>query len=506
MASSLAVLRAAIVAGKMDQLTMDETAVILPGGRRLNRKEPTNFHAKRGKGDPYTLESVFFQVQHDNVKYQVYLEMCHKVGVDHVNLIDKKDLLAYLRGDISECAGLIAAKETAIDVGAELADAAMDGGHDSAPTAVKKRLRSDNALNAFDVAELSKTSRDQRCLDSVMCVASWDFSTIREKLTKEIERMRANPGGKPGGRPGASANGDGSGKGGSANAQRAYDPRGDRYSAPEDRVWREHMGADFGALGIDPTKSFKSSNAKAAASEDGRLARSSEVARSGRGTDSTGAPASSGGEKPSRAVSRAPEPRLPSHPARDERAAKRMRLSSKDLVPIIIVPGTSSTASLVTLHNIVDLLQHGQFTTAKEARAKGEISLMTARLTIRRSPSGSVPGASANYEIVSNPMKLTSAEWSRVVACVCTGQDWQFRNWEGWNSNAKDKGIPAILQKICGFVFHYDDDARPKAAEEWAVRFLPLNRNRRHNDPKIQMRFWEAIDAHCRLQKKKLRY
>lgn len=504
MASSLAVLRAAI--GRKDAITMDETAVILPGGRRLNRKEPTNFHAKRGKGDAYTLESVFFQFQHDDTKYQVYLEECSKAGVDHVNLIDKKDLLAYLRGDISECAGLIAAKESAVDASAELVDTAMGGDPESTPAAVKKRLRSDHSLNALDVAELSKTSRDQRSLDSVMCVASWDFSNIREKLGKEIERMRANPGGKTGARPGANANGGSSGKGASGNAQKAYDPRGDRYSAPEDRVWREHMGADFGALGIDPTKSFKSSNPKPAESTDGRGVRPSDGARAGRGSDGIRASNAHDGEKGSRATPRAPEQKRSIQPSRDERPEKRSRVSSKDLVPIIIVPGSGSAASLITLHNIVDLLQHGQFTTAKEARAKGEISLMTSRITIRRSPCGSIPDSSANYEIVSNPMKLTSYEWDRVVACVCTGQDWQFSNWKGWSATSKDKGIPAILQQICGFVFHYDDDARPKAAEEWAVRFMPLARNRRHNDPKIQMRFWEAIDAHCRLQKKKLRY
>lgn len=498
MASSLAALRATI--GRDDSILMDATAVVLPDGRRLNRKEPTNFHAKRGKGDAYTLESVFFQFQHQSTKYQPYLEECTKAGVDHVNLIDKKDLLAYLRGDISECAGLVAAKESAVDPSAQLADATLGAESKSTPASSKKRLRSDQGLNAVDVAELSKTARDQRCLDSVLCVPNWDFTPLREKLAKEIERMRANPVANGRARPGASTNGNSGSKASSGSAPKAYDPRGDRYSAPEDRVWREHMGSDFYQLGIDPTKSFKSNSAKQGdpRADDRRAGGngSGPVSNSGAGSGIS-----------SRGAGPPMDHKRPVHATGSDRPPKRSRFSAKDQVPIIIVPGSTSASSMLTLLNIAEFLQDGQFSTVKETRARGDgVSGMTSRITIRRKPAGSIRDSAADYEIMSNPKRLTNSEWDRVVACVCTGQEWQFKDWEGWNEKARDKGIPAILQSMCGFVFHYEDDARPKAAEDWAVTFLPLARNRRHNDIKVQMRFWESIDAHCRLRKKNLRF
>jgi parafibromin len=200
-------------------------------------------------------------------------------------------------------------------------------------------------------------------------------------------------------------------------------------------------------------------------------------------------------------------PSAPSRPSVAEPPAKRSRFSAKEQMPIIIVPGSTSASSMLTLHNIPDFLQNGEFVTVKELRARGGgVQGMTSRIVVRRRPAGSVPDGSADYEIVSNPKKLTHSEWDRVVACVCTGQTWQFKDWAGFRSDAKDHGIPAILRSMCGFVFHYEDDAQPKAAEEWAVTFLPLSRHRRHNDINVQARFWSSIDAHCRLHKKRVRY
>jgi RNA pol II accessory factor, Cdc73 family, C-terminal/Paf1 complex subunit CDC73 N-terminal len=501
--SSLAALRAAI--GRNDAMLMDESAVVLSDGRRLDRKEATNFYAKRGTGDPYTLDSVFFQFQHQETRYQPYLEACAEAGVEHVNLIDKKDLLAYLRGDISECAGLIATKKSAVDAGPHSAPDAGDDRCATLSASAKKRQRSDQGRDALDASELAKSSRDQRCLDAVLCVANWDFTVLREKLSKEIENMRTSANGNVRARPVASSNGSSNGKAGSSSAAKAYDPRGDRYSAPEDRFWRENMGSDFYQLGIDPTKSFKLNSAKPSA-----LSAASSGAASVPGTSATDSAIKRSqphGASQTGVREEVKRPLPVTRAAGIDRPPKRSRFSAKDQMPIIIVPGSTSATSMLTLHNIAEFLQDGQFSTVKETRARGDgVSMMTSRITIRRKPAGSIRDGAADYEILSNPKRLTNSEWDRVVACVCTGQEWQFKDWEGWNEKAKDKGIPAILQSMCGFVFHYEDDARPKAAEDWAVTFLPLARYRRHNDIKVQMRFWESIDAHCRLRNKNLRF
>jgi hypothetical protein len=490
MADATSVLRAAIMRG--ESLDSDSHSIIVGGKTRLERKTTTNLHSMRGRGPPYSLEAIYFQFKHHQLPYNDYVTECNREKVPHVTLVDKKELIAYLKGDVADCACLVVTSGTTQALPLETTDAASttvgaENSHkrtDSSSNA-KKRARLDTAeredipgdvvaVQSFGPCGLASKSRDQRALDAVMCVESWDFSALRDKLGKHIEQTRAAiASGKslPGLNAG-SAQRTGSSR---ARDGQAYDPRGDRYTAPDDRFWRENMGSDFYEMGIDPSGSFKASGATT--------------------------PTANGANR-DRRPSREPQQR----PEHVPRSNARSEASVKDQTPIIIVP--ISMLSMLTFHNAREFLENGSFVSMQEMRSRGGMATAAlSSLTIVRRPGGKT--SSAKYELVCNPRKLTSSDWKRVVGVVCTGQGWQFKNWPWWeNDQSKkgDNGVSDIFRNMCGFVFHYDDTAPPPETKNWAVKILALSRTKRHDDVKVQTQFWESIDAYCNVHKRNLLY
>jgi hypothetical protein len=498
MADPLSELRSAIVRG--DDLKTDASSIIVDVDKRLDRKATTNFHSRRGRGEPYSLEAVFFQYKHSDLPYNDYVKECAAERVSHVLLVDKKDLVAYIKGEISDCASLVAAKATVVTVG-DVAQQRDDGPGISGAvdrTTAGGASRSEPADSPGKLAgdprhRAATADRDQRCLDAVLCAENWDFSALRDKLTKHMELSRAN---------GGSAKAKPSG----GREAKAFDPRGDRYTATDDRFYRENMGADFFEHGIDPKGSFKK-----AAPNNGVQAAVPRPA--GQKADSGSVPTTSpapGAREAKDFATPASGMRRSAPASRQAPPAKRSRgelkTALRDQVPIIIVP--SAAGSMLTFHNAKEFLENGAYVSMKEVRARGSMSTAaTSTLTVRRAPGGSA--VAAKYEVVCNPTKLTTSEWDRVVGVVCTGQLWQFKNWRDWEpdkAKKPDNGLSDIFRSMCGFVFHFDDTEPPRHMDNWAVKFLPVSRTLRHTDVKIQMRFWESIDAHCRLHKKNLLY
>jgi hypothetical protein len=491
MTDALSVLRSAVMRG--DSIESDSDSVLIGERTRIDRKITTNFHSMRGRGPPYSLEAIYFQYKHHQLPYNDYVAECNREQVPHVTLVDKKELIAYLKGDVADCACLVvdSAAAQALPVAASdstiIAEAPQSENAAEPSSNVKKRARSDadgDELNGDTVAvdstvpqALALKVRDQRALDAVMCVESWDFSALRDKLGKHIEQTRAAiasgkivPSQSGGSAPRAvqSAVRDGQG----------FDPRGDRYTAPDDRFWRENMGSDFYEMGIDPSGTFKASGA---------------------------ATPTSNGARPDRRPARQPEQRS-ERTRKDSSQSTRPKLTAQEQTPIIIVP--ISTLSMLTFHNAREFLENGSFVSMQDLRRRGGMgTAAVSRLTITRRPGGA--SKSAAYELVCNPTKLTPSEWNRVVGVVCTGQGWQFKNWPWWEndrSKKPDNGVSEIIRHMCGFVFHYDDTAPPPETKHWAVKFLAVSRTKRHNDVKLQTQFWQYIDAFCKLQKRNLLY
>lgn len=455
MAGALAELRRAIIA--KEEIDVDGTSVIIGSSVHLNRSEPTNFHSMRGRGDPYLLEAIFFQFKFRDMPYNDYVQACRRERVAHVTPLDKKDLIAYLTGEISTCASIVSKSSDSPVLLAKPEKVPASSSKVGEVDDVKQKhergaRRSGSEVDGerLSYASQRKRDREQRALDSVLMVAELDFSTLREKVSQYLTNAKA-------GKTKKTENG--------SKPQPAYDPRGDRYTNNEGRFWRENLGGEFQELGIDMSGSFK---AKPTANEDKKPV-----------------------EKP--------REKRDSHPgATKEPLPKRPRVDLKELVPIIIVPAGST---LIFAGNAVDFFQHGRFLSMDELKKRKSTlgTVGVSRATAMRTPGGNC--SRAEYLIVSNPNRLTVDEWDRVVAVVLSGQEWQFKNWP-----INDKGTQELFRRIQGFYFHYDDVSTTGNIEAWAVKKLSLSRSRRHTDGQVLVQFWNTLDTFLRRKSKHLRY
>lgn len=436
---------------------MDADSIIINSSTRLDRSLPTSFHSMRGRGSAYLLEAVFFQFKNRDLVYNNYVQSCRDAGVAHVFHLDKKDLLAYLTGEISTCQNLVSKKSLPSTSHSHIGKSDA-GVSDNVKTQKQRASATSHDEKESDTfASNRKRDREQRCLDSVLMVKEWDFSSLREKLVQHVSNSKKS---KPN-------NNNPSGNGSRNNSASKYDPRGDRYTNDEDRVWRENLGSDFHDLGIDMSGSFKDNVAPAATNGPS----SSELPR-----DRTKTNRRSGNEAPS----------------------KPTRVDPKDLVPIIIVPNGFST--LLCHGNALEFIQDGHFLSHEELRKNGiGPASKVSQITAKRIPGGMC--SRANYHIVFNPNRLTQSEWGRVVAVVCSGFAWQFTNWPIFEG-----GVHELFRKVQGFYFHYDDVVKTGEADKWAIKKLGVSRGKRHMDGQLQSQFWNSLDDFMRRKRSKLRY
>ncbi|GMT11662.1 hypothetical protein PFISCL1PPCAC_2959, partial [Pristionchus fissidentatus] len=197
------------------------------------------------------------------------------------------------------------------------------------------------------------------------------------------------------------------------------------------------------------------------------------------------------------AAAATPAARTPSTPMRTSQAVttpdsgKPQKRQSR--TPIIVIPAGTS-ASLITMYNVKDILQDMRFVTTDEKKAAG-VRRENECLLQRRRGDVTVP-----YRVVDNPMKLTPEEWDRVVAVFAMGPAWQFKGWQ-WNGNPVD-----IFSHIAAFHVTYDDMKVDPNIAKWSVTVIQLNRTKRHLDKARIVKFWDVLDRHIVKTKNFLRY
>lgn len=446
MSGPLEDLRRAIISG--DHLEMDAKSIIINHTTTLDRKTPTNFHSMRGRGDAYPLEAVYFQYVNRDKVYNNYVQQCRKQSIGYVVAIDKKDMLAYLNGQIHTCPGLVSKKSSS-----RTKSTSTSAPTDSSKQSSARQSTTISADSSATFASHRKNYRDQRSLDSVLIVKDWDFTVLRDKLSQHVAKVKrgnAEPSGKKSGN--------------------TFDPRGDRYTSNEGRFWRENLGSDFQDLGIDMSGSFKEKPSQPASN------RPAENKAERTNSRPSGSRPTSGKHTPT----------------------KRPRLDPKDLVPIIIVPNGFS--SLICHANAQTFLENARFESHAQLRERRVSAVSNVgRVSAFRIPGGNC--SRAEYHIVFNPNRLTSAEWERVVAVVCTGQEWQFKNWPIFKDD-----MQALFRKVQGFYFHFDDSPPARNAELWPIRKLPISRTRRYMDAQAQSQFWSQLDSFLERRGRYLRY
>lgn len=485
-------LRNAIVAG--DTISIDSSSVIINGSMRLDRKASTNFKSLYGRGANYSLEAVYFQYHFRDLPYDQYFQSCRNEQVQHVIMIDKKDLLAYLVGAIDTCPELVSPDDDPSDIPRSSSNTAAVA-HPSdpsvssstahakpistAPKATSKGAKS-SPLNEDDTPNFSKYRhrvRDQRSIDSVLMVKDWDFSSLREKLSQHVASAKKS---KP------------SGDASQSSKPNSFDPRGDRYTSNEDRFWRENLGSEFHELGIDMSGSFKAKPSDVAPAQP-----SNSTARP-RDDRSRGPTRDDRNRGPVRDTNRGRESTDASQTsAAKDAAPKRQKIDPKRATPIIMVP--SGLTSLICSANALEFFQNGHFMSEEEMRKDMSKVSQTARASMIRKPGGNC--SAAEYHIVSNPNRLNADEWRQVVAVVSTGQRWQFQSWPIFEGSAL-----TLFRKVQGIYFHFDDVVPSNEVESWALKKLSISREKRHTDSQVQAQFWNCVDSFIARNRLPLRY
>ena len=155
----------------------------------------------------------------------------------------------------------------------------------------------------------------------------------------------------------------------------------------------------------------------------------------------------------------------------------------KPLRIILLPPGISS---LITLYNVKDFLQKGNFITTEEKKKILDSNAPKPKEVI-------IKHAKSNEQflVLDTTKNMQKKDWDRVVAIFTIGQLWQFKDSPNWFST--DPSI--IFSKKKGFTLAFEGDALPPNVQNWAVEKLLISKleSKRHTDSTVSRKFWNAI-------------
>ncbi|CAO3619525.1 unnamed protein product [Mucor fragilis] len=136
-------------------------------------------------------------------------------------------------------------------------------------------------------------------------------------------------------------------------------------------------------------------------------------------------------------------------------AAKGQKLSSKDKIPLIIVP--AAPTAKFTLYNIKQFLEDQAYVDSQVLREQG--LKKPERVTVeRKKPNGQV----VPYHIVDSVSQFKQTDWDRVCCVFVAGQLWQFKGWK-WEKPVE------LFSNVKGFYPKWNSDQINAPASEWAV-------------------------------------
>lgn len=214
----------------------------------------------------------------------------------------------------------------------------------------------------------------------------------------------------------------------------------------------------------------------------------------------TAAKAASGGMPPPAAPPPAVAPKTPVAPSRPLQPASAARAVSGNTpqkkgsrTPIIIIP--AATTSIITMYNVKDLLQDLKFVSTEDKKAIQSRRDNEVLIQRRKADSSTVP-----YRVIDNPNKLTTDDWDRVVAVFAQGPAWQFKGWP-WDGNPVE-----IFVRIKAFHVKWAQHKLEANIGKWNVNIIQLDQYKRHMDRALLSTFWETLDKFMVMNKPHLRF
>lgn len=160
----------------------------------------------------------------------------------------------------------------------------------------------------------------------------------------------------------------------------------------------------------------------------------------------------------------------------------------------------ASTTSLITLYNAKDILQDLKFISTTQKKSDG-MKRDNEVLIQRRKDNGA---STVPYRVIDNISKLQSHDdWDRVVAVFVQGPAWQFK---GWPWLLQDGSPVDIFSKIQAFHLKFVEQKIETNVSKWNVHVMQLSETKRHMDRAALLKFWEVLDRFMIKHKPHLRF
>ena len=423
----------------------------------LPRKATTNYKAKKGK-DFLTVEAIWFFAKfyaaNPKAAHPAYMKEALAAKFAQISLLDRKDLLAYLTGEVDTSAN--------IDVNIPaLTDAPLVG---------EKRGRDDAGAAPGAAADEAPRVRTAHTRNSAL-QCDKDFSAV-------LGFFGASAVGKKG---------DGKVVEGVTNGDKKADAplpdiaplKTDRFAdVDQDEFNKTQFGTSLGELGIDAFGYDPLGRDKAKESVLPQMSAMDAMT-------SAAAMGSSGKGAGPRA-------------SRPQQSRKR-RDPSEGAVPLIIVPAGYGNKVMFNMYNIVEFLRHERLVTWDSMHKKGAKKASSHEFTRYYGRDEKV-----RYEVTDKAPHKKSEDWARVVAVFVSGKEWQFKDWPFKGADEGD--LVETFQKVRGFYAQYDTETPADIIKTWNVHTLRFQKNVRHGDRAQFEAFWSEVDKHLKLRRSLLRY
>lgn len=124
--------------------------------------------------------------------------------------------------------------------------------------------------------------------------------------------------------------------------------------------------------------------------------------------------------------------------------------------PIIIVPTSLHPGSLC-LGNAQQFLEKGSYLEDAKERPQP--------VSLKRK----INGREITFDVYDSVIGFSDSKWRRVVAVICSGNDWQFKGWKPLQGSGSDLNKKELFARVRGYYLSYADTKVPALVETWNI-------------------------------------
>jgi parafibromin len=105
------------------------------------------------------------------------------------------------------------------------------------------------------------------------------------------------------------------------------------------------------------------------------------------------------------------------------------------------------------------------------------------------------------FDVYDNVTGFSASKWRRVVCVICSGHEWQFKDWKPLQGSGSELSKKELFARVRGYYLSYSDVKVPPLVETWNVQKLTLPRNKRHHDVNEMTKFWNDFEVYLKRER-----